>query len=75
MDLWKVIFIEELFFQRKVNPEVMDPTYDVRVRGELISREQCIASTDGMITEEWIRMDSECRGRGLIGKTSEYAWT
>jgi hypothetical protein len=31
MDLWKVIFIEELFFQRKVNPEVRDPTYYVQV--------------------------------------------
>jgi len=52
MDLWEVIFIEELFFQPKVNPGVRDPTCGVQVRGELIIPVQCIASTDGMITED-----------------------
>jgi len=50
-------FLEELFFQRKYNPQIRDPTHDVQVRGELISRGQCIAATDGVITEEWIGMD------------------
>ena len=50
-------FLEELFFQRKYNPQVRDPTHDVQVRGELISRGQCLVSTDGVLTEEWIGME------------------
>jgi len=47
MDLWKVIFIEELFFQPNVNPEVRDPTYYVQVRGELITLEDSVYSVHG----------------------------
>lgn len=57
MDFWKVIFLEALFFQRKYNPQVRDPTRDVQVTGELIRRGQCVSSSDGMITEELIGME------------------